>query len=166
MTRLDRSLTFSSGPHGRTAHRASPAHLNIALLPAVPVTATLPLEGDIAWHTAPNSHANGGLKNAVDSVKERLTRKLWVGTLGNSTDKFGLDLHDSINSRMHELCSSVPVWIDAEFENCYVTRCVVRALFFVLTLRVRFSGPVCTMLFRMPQGRSSFTRARPSTSVL
>jgi hypothetical protein len=81
-------------------------------------------EGYHPWHTAPNSHCNGGLKNAVDSVKDRLTQKLWVGTLGNSTDRFGPDLRDSINLRMRQLCASVPVWIpDAEFESCYDEFC-------------------------------------------
>lgn len=81
-------------------------------------------EGYHPWHTAPNSHCNGGLKNAIDSVKDRLTQKLWVGTLGNSTDGFGPDLRDSINLRMRQLCASVPVWIpDAEFESCYDEFC-------------------------------------------
>jgi hypothetical protein len=56
---------------------------------------------------------------AIDSVKDHLTQKLWVGTLGNSTDGFGPNLRDSINLRMCQLCASVPVWIpDAEFESC------------------------------------------------
>ncbi|KAF8126309.1 glycosyltransferase family 20 protein [Boletus edulis] len=81
-------------------------------------------EGYHPWHTAPNSHCNGGLKNAIDSVKERLTQELWVGTLGNSTDGFGQELRDSIDSRMRQLCASVPVWIpDAEFESCYDEFC-------------------------------------------
>ncbi|KAG6377935.1 glycosyltransferase family 20 protein [Boletus reticuloceps] len=81
-------------------------------------------EGYHPWHTAPNSHCNGGLKNAIDSVKDRLTQELWVGTLGNSTDAFGQELRDSIDSRMRQLCASVPVWIpDAEFESCYDEFC-------------------------------------------
>ncbi|KAH0834220.1 glycosyltransferase family 20 protein [Lanmaoa asiatica] len=63
-------------------------------------------------------------RTPVDSVKDRLTQKLWVGTLGNSTDAFSPDLRDSVDTRMRELCGSVPVWIpDAEFESCYDEFC-------------------------------------------
>jgi trehalose 6-phosphate synthase/phosphatase len=77
-----------------------------------------------SYYFAPNSHCNGGLKNAVDSVKDRMTNKLWVGTLGNSTDAFSSDLRANIDSRMWDMHSSRPVWIpDAEFESCYDEFC-------------------------------------------
>ncbi|KAH7882668.1 glycosyltransferase family 20 protein [Phlebopus sp. FC_14] len=81
-------------------------------------------DGYYPWHIAPNSHCNGGLKNAVDSVKERLPHKLWVGTLGSSTDSFGSDMRANVDKRMRDMCSSVPVWIpDGEFESCYDEFC-------------------------------------------
>lgn len=76
------------------------------------------------WHMEVNPHGNGGLKNAVDSVEDRIRKKLWVGTLGTCTDEFGEDLRKEINSRMLAQSSSLPVWIpDAEFESCYDEFC-------------------------------------------
>ncbi|KAH7922278.1 glycosyltransferase family 20 protein [Leucogyrophana mollusca] len=76
------------------------------------------------WHVEPNSHCNGGLKNAVDSVKDRLRQKLWVGTLGSSTDSFGEEMRSNVDRRMKEQYNSLPVWIpDAEFESCYDEFC-------------------------------------------
>ena len=72
----------------------------------------------------PNPRGNGGLKNAVDSVEDRLRKKLWVGTLGTCTDEFGEDLRKDIDSRMLAQRSSLPVWIpDAEFSICYDEFC-------------------------------------------
>jgi len=76
------------------------------------------------WHISPNTHCNGGLKNAIDSVKARLTQKLWVGTLGSSTDSFGSEMRKSIDKKMRQVSDSVPVWIpDGEFESCYDEFC-------------------------------------------
>ena len=72
----------------------------------------------------PNPYGNGGLKNAVDSVEDRMRKKLWVGTLGTCTDGFGDDLRKDIDSRMLAQRSSLPVWIpDAEFQSCYDEFC-------------------------------------------
>ena len=77
-----------------------------------------------AWHTEPNTHANGGLYNAVLSVGSRIRRKLWVGTLGTHTDSFKDNLKRGIDKRMLEKVQSIPVWIpDAEFEKCYDEFC-------------------------------------------
>ncbi|KAI5992797.1 glycosyltransferase family 20 protein [Pisolithus albus] len=76
------------------------------------------------WHISPNTHCNGGLKNAVDSAKGRVPRRLWVGTLGSSTDGFGSGMRMAIDKRMRDMCESVPVWIpDGEFESCYDEFC-------------------------------------------
>jgi hypothetical protein len=40
------------------------------------------------FHVEPNPHCNGGLHNALLSVKDRVRRALWVGTLGSATDAF------------------------------------------------------------------------------
>ena len=83
-----------------------------------------PLVAQPAWHTELNSHANGGLYNAVRSVGSRIKRRLWVGTLGTRTDSFKDNLKRSIDKRMFEKAESVPVWIpDAEFEKCYDEFC-------------------------------------------
>jgi hypothetical protein len=72
----------------------------------------------------PNPHCNGGLKNAVDSVGDRMKKKLWVGTLGTCTDGFGDDLRKDIDNRMLAQRDSLPVWIpDAEFQSCYDEFC-------------------------------------------
>ncbi|TFK37501.1 alpha,alpha-trehalose-phosphate synthase [Crucibulum laeve] len=78
-----------------------------------------------AWHIEPNPHCNGGLKNAVESVgSAKLKKKLWVGTLGTTTDGFGDVLKRSVDKRMLSQRSCVPVWIpDAEFQSCYDEFC-------------------------------------------
>ncbi|KAF8153874.1 glycosyltransferase family 20-domain-containing protein [Crassisporium funariophilum] len=76
------------------------------------------------WHVEPNGHCNGGLKNAVDSVGDRMRKKMWVGTLGTCTDGFGDDLRKDIDKRMLAQRSGLPVWIpDAEFQSCYDEFC-------------------------------------------
>lgn len=67
---------------------------------------------------------NGGLKNAIESVADKVKHKLWVGTLGTNTDGFKESLRRNMEWRMREECSSVPVWIpDAEFAKCYDEFC-------------------------------------------
>lgn len=76
------------------------------------------------WHIESNQRCNGGLKNAVASVDERLKSKLWIGTLGSNTDMLGDSLRKDIDKRMMEQYDSQPVWIpDAEFESCYDEFC-------------------------------------------
>jgi trehalose 6-phosphate synthase complex regulatory subunit len=76
------------------------------------------------WHVESNQRCNGGLKNAVASVDERLKKKLWIGTLGTNTDILGDSLRKDIDKRMLEQYDSQPVWIpDAEFESCYDEFC-------------------------------------------
>lgn len=76
------------------------------------------------WHVESNPHCNGGLKNAVDSVRNRLRRKLWVGTLGTNTDSLKESLRRNMEWRMKDQYDSLPVWIpDAEFASCYDEFC-------------------------------------------
>lgn len=75
------------------------------------------------WHIESNPNCNGGLKNAVDSVSQKLKKKLWVGTLGTSTDRLGEELRSDIDTQMLNR-GSLPIWIpDAEFESCYDEFC-------------------------------------------
>ncbi|KAH9916264.1 glycosyltransferase family 20-domain-containing protein [Epithele typhae] len=76
------------------------------------------------WHVQNNPHCNGGLKNAIDSVGDRLRRKLWVGTLGTNTDGFRESLRRNMEWRMREERDSLPVWIaDSDFASCYDEFC-------------------------------------------
>ncbi|KAF8332454.1 glycosyltransferase family 20 protein [Amanita rubescens] len=76
-----------------------------------------------AWHFVDNSHCNGGLKNAIQSV-DKLKNLLWVGTLGTHTDGFSEAMRNDIDTRMSEERSSVPVWIpDDEFNSFYDEFC-------------------------------------------
>lgn len=76
------------------------------------------------WHVEANPSCNGGLANAIDSVRERVRRRLWVGTLGTTTDGFGEAVRRDIDARMLDEWDSVPVWIpDAEFSKCYDEFC-------------------------------------------
>lgn len=107
------------------------------------------------WHMEPNPHGNGGLKNAVDSIDDRIRKKLWVGTLGTCTDEFGEDLRKDINSRMLAQSSSLPVWIpDAEFESCYDEFCHQVSYFFftssLLDLIQVSSGSLALSTLRSP----------------
>jgi trehalose 6-phosphate synthase complex regulatory subunit len=75
------------------------------------------------WYTDANPNCNGGLKNAVESVSDKLTKKLWIGTLGTKTNALGAELRRSIDKRMLGL-DSIPIWIpDDEFECCYDEFC-------------------------------------------
>jgi len=76
------------------------------------------------WHIELNQHCNGGLRNAVNSLSDRLRRKLWVGVLGTPTDKVGNDLRDDVDFKMRKEAQCLPVWIpDAEFSKCYDEFC-------------------------------------------
>ncbi|KAI0752115.1 glycosyltransferase family 20-domain-containing protein [Fomes fomentarius] len=83
-----------------------------------------PSSHSIKWHFESNPHCNGGLKNAIESVGDRLRRKLWVGTLGTNTDGFRESLRRNIEWRMREDRDSLPVWIpDSDFAGCYDEFC-------------------------------------------
>jgi len=119
-----------------------------------------------SWHIEQNPHCNGGLKNAIESVSSQLQKKLWVGTLGTNTDKFGEVLRNDIDRKMLRHSNSLPIWIpDAEFESCYdefchqVCFCVLSSGVFeqLPTLNPRFFGHVFTTLSPMLQKRSSST---------
>ncbi|KAJ7456515.1 alpha,alpha-trehalose-phosphate synthase [Mycena latifolia] len=76
------------------------------------------------WHVEHNGHCNGGLKNAIVSMGDKLKKKVWVGTVGTHTDSFSEPLRRAIDRRMQVEHASLPVWIpDAEFESCYDEFC-------------------------------------------
>jgi trehalose 6-phosphate synthase/phosphatase len=76
------------------------------------------------WHVEHNPHCNGGLKNAIVSMGDKLKKKLWVGTVGSHTDSFSEPLRHAVDKKMLVEQACVPVWIpDAEFESCYDEFC-------------------------------------------
>ncbi|KZT21795.1 glycosyltransferase family 20 protein [Neolentinus lepideus HHB14362 ss-1] len=76
------------------------------------------------WHAEFNPHCNGGLKNAVDSVDDKMRKQLWVGVLGTNTDGWMDPLKKNVERRMKEEQNSVVVWIpDSEFAGCYDEFC-------------------------------------------
>ncbi|KAJ7480172.1 alpha,alpha-trehalose-phosphate synthase [Mycena galericulata] len=76
------------------------------------------------WHVEHNAHCNGGLKNAIVSMGDKLKKKVWVGTIGTHTDSFTEPLRRAIDKRMQVENACIPVWIpDAEFESCYDEFC-------------------------------------------
>lgn len=76
------------------------------------------------WHFEASSTCNGGLRNAIDSVSDRMRRKLWVGTLGTQTDNISPQTRDAITERLRSQRESVPVWIgDGEFTSAYDEFC-------------------------------------------
>ncbi|KAJ7139621.1 alpha,alpha-trehalose-phosphate synthase [Mycena epipterygia] len=76
------------------------------------------------WHVEHNGHCNGGLKNAIVSMGDKLKKKVWVGTIGTHTDSFTEPLRRAIDKRMLVEHACLPVWIpDAEFESCYDEFC-------------------------------------------
>ncbi|KAF6744609.1 alpha,alpha-trehalose-phosphate synthase [Ephemerocybe angulata] len=76
------------------------------------------------WHFEASTTCNGGLRNAVDSVHERMRRKVWVGTLGTATDGFDEDTRAQIDKRLLSQRESTAVWIpDAEFQSAYDEFC-------------------------------------------
>lgn len=76
------------------------------------------------WHVEFNPHCNGGLKNAVNSVDDKIRKQLWVGVLGTNTDGWKEPLKKNVERRMKEEEDSAVVWIpDAEFAGCYDEFC-------------------------------------------
>lgn len=108
--RVQRRLSRSSGHRQASRSQSATRRDSIA--------------GSQPWHVENNPHCNGGLKNAIASVKTRLRRKLWVGTLGMNSDSFKESLKRNMEWRMREDHDSIPVWIpDADFASAYDEFC-------------------------------------------
>ncbi|RPD60848.1 hypothetical protein L227DRAFT_547270 [Lentinus tigrinus ALCF2SS1-6] len=114
----------STGGQARVQRRASRSSAHRAASRSISSSRPDPSSHNTKWHFESNPHCNGGLKNAIESVGDRLRRKLWVGTLGTNTDGFRESLRRNIEWRMREERDSVPVWIpDADFQSCYDEFC-------------------------------------------
>ncbi|KAF8656163.1 hypothetical protein AX16_002732 [Volvariella volvacea WC 439] len=134
LTGADPSITLSPPPLSRKRQTTHTDHQHITHRVQRKHSRSLPRRSDVdtrnphrtseTWHFEPNPHCNGGLKNAVLSVGDRMRKKLWVGTLGTNTDNFTEPLRRNIDLRMRTQQDSVPVWIpDAEFSSCYDEFC-------------------------------------------
>ncbi|KAK7026806.1 Trehalose-6-P synthase/phosphatase complex subunit [Paramarasmius palmivorus] len=123
-----RRLSRSRPPRNRTRTRSASKH-------PLPESHSSPNSGpqtpreeeeeeEEPFYIEPNSHCNGGLKNAFDSVGPSLDR-VWVGTLGTKTDEFseGLKRNVEVKLREEENPGEV-VWVkDDDFEGCYDEFC-------------------------------------------
>ncbi|KIY70060.1 glycosyltransferase family 20 protein [Cylindrobasidium torrendii FP15055 ss-10] len=80
-------------------------------------------------HVEANGHANGGLKNAIDSVslnasRPMLKKKLWVGTLGVDTDSWSSNVRQGVHARLRDGYQSEIVWTpDDVLEKAYDEFC-------------------------------------------
>ena len=69
------------------------------------------------WMFQPNSHGNGGLQNAVNSVSDRVTHKLWIGVPGDQVDDLSETARESVARDLRHDHDSIPVWVpDAELK--------------------------------------------------
>ncbi|ESK86149.1 glycosyltransferase family 20 protein [Moniliophthora roreri MCA 2997] len=76
---------------------------------------------DEKFYFESNPHCNGGLKNALDSTPS--LDRLWVGTLGASTDGFSDTLQANVEEKLRAEGSEA-VWVnDDDFEGCYDEFC-------------------------------------------
>jgi trehalose 6-phosphate synthase complex regulatory subunit len=122
------------------------------------------------WHFEPSTTCNGGLRNAIDSVGERMRKKVWVGTLGTPTDSFKEDLRKEVDQRLLSQRDSVSVWIpDNEFQRCYDEFChqvcSTPSPRYSHLIVYRFYGPASITLCQMhPRPRCS-TSLPPTSSI-
>ncbi|KAL1924300.1 uncharacterized protein VTP21DRAFT_7335 [Calcarisporiella thermophila] len=80
---------------------------------------------DAPWSIVPARQGNGGLVNAINSVKQNLTKQVWVGTLGMSTDALNDKMKGDIKMRFAEY-DCIPVIdgvTDIEFDGHYNAYC-------------------------------------------
>lgn len=122
------------------------------------------------WHFEPSPHVNGGLVNAIESVKDRVKKKLWIGVLGIGTDGMDKNMRGEIENKMFVEKESRPVWMpDAEFESCYDEFChqvgdVIQGID-NLQFSHRFYGQLCTHLYPTPQRPKCSSNRRHSNNI-
>ncbi|KAG8963789.1 hypothetical protein FRC03_002549 [Tulasnella sp. 419] len=89
-----------------------------------PTLSFLNVAHNTPWQIEPTTHGNAGLYNAVNSVGDVISRKLWVGIVDSPTDGFSEDLKVDLELRYQAEHNSLPVWVsDAEFSGAYDTFC-------------------------------------------
>ncbi|KAJ1561955.1 Trehalose-6-P synthase/phosphatase complex subunit [Nowakowskiella sp. JEL0078] len=76
------------------------------------------------WNIEPSSMGNVGLQNAVNSVAHRISRRLWIGTLGTATESFSEDFKFRLQEKMLGEFDSVTVFLtDEESDGHYHQFC-------------------------------------------
>ncbi|KAJ3039306.1 hypothetical protein HDV00_012298 [Rhizophlyctis rosea] len=76
------------------------------------------------WKIEPSALGNIGLQNAVASMKNVMRERLWVGSLGESTDSWDEITRARIEARLRMEHDSVPVFVtDDEFDGHYNKFC-------------------------------------------
>jgi len=79
---------------------------------------------EAAWTVEKSNGGNIGLHNAVNSIQNRLTKLIWVGTLGMATDSLPDSTRGDIKAELALNHNSIPVFVnDMYFEGHYHQYC-------------------------------------------
>ncbi|KAK3844161.1 MAG: glycosyltransferase family 20-domain-containing protein [Linnemannia gamsii] len=79
---------------------------------------------EAAWTVEKANGGNIGLHNAVNSIQNQLTKRIWVGTLGMATDSLPDSTRGDIKAELALNHSSIPVFVnDLDFEGHYHQYC-------------------------------------------
>ncbi|KAJ1307509.1 hypothetical protein OPQ81_001607 [Rhizoctonia solani] len=107
-------------PRNRRLSRSSGARLR-SPSSSLRVRPNVPMEDFIL---EPSAHANGGLNNAVNSAKNTLAKKLWVGVLDVPAATIKEEDRPRIEGTLRNQADSVPVWVtEEEFQQHYDVFC-------------------------------------------
>ncbi|ORZ06105.1 glycosyltransferase family 20-domain-containing protein [Lobosporangium transversale] len=103
------SVTFSK------PSRQTPSHLQRShFLDSAKVFA------DAKWTVEPAYSGNIGLHNAVNSIQDQLSKRIWIGTLGMATDSLTDRTRGDIRTELALNHNSIPVFVhDQDFEGHY-----------------------------------------------
>ncbi|KAI9197114.1 glycosyltransferase family 20-domain-containing protein [Polychytrium aggregatum] len=76
------------------------------------------------YHVGPSTLGNIGLQNAVNSLKDQIRSKVWIGSLGTSTESYSDDFKSAITQKLTTEYESMPVFLsDEEVEGHYNQFC-------------------------------------------
>ncbi|KAF9321645.1 hypothetical protein BG003_000528 [Podila horticola] len=79
---------------------------------------------DATWTVEKANNGNIGLHNAVNSIQEQLSTRIWVGTLGMATDSLTDRTRGDIRAELALNHGSIPVFVnDVNFEGHYHQFC-------------------------------------------
>ncbi|KAF9306781.1 hypothetical protein BGZ74_003338 [Mortierella antarctica] len=79
---------------------------------------------DATWTVEKANNGNIGLHNAVNSIQEQLSTRIWVGTLGMATDTLTDRTRGDIRAELALNHGSIPVFVnDVDFEGHYHQFC-------------------------------------------
>lgn len=77
------------------------------------------------WSVFSLTQGNIGLHKAVDSMKDQLEKRVWIGLAGDGDlDSLSETTKSNIKSELYEKYDCVPVYVnDADFEGHYIHFC-------------------------------------------